>query len=84
MSGNDTRRDDALGALALLGAHEPDHARDARVRARCRAVLEKQRRQALAPARPRWHPGFEPAIVGALCAVYLVEVLSRALRLYRF
>jgi len=26
----------------------------------------------------------EPAIVGSLCAVYLFEVLSRALRLYRF
>jgi len=28
--------------------------------------------------------GLEPALVGCLCALFLVEVLSRAVRLYRF
>jgi hypothetical protein len=76
--------DEAIGALALLGAHEPDRARDARVRARCHAALEKRRRLALSPARPDWRRTLEPAIVGAFCAVYLFEVLSRAVLLYRF
>ena len=76
--------DGATGALGLLAAHEPGEARDARVRARCHAALEKRRRRALSPARPVWHHALEPAIVGALCAVYLFEVLSRAVHLYRF
>ena len=76
--------DEGLGALARLDAHEPDPDRDARVRARCHAALEKRRRRELAPVRPVWRRGFEPATVGVLCAVYLFEVLSRAIRLYRF
>jgi len=85
MTGTLDRHDDeAIGALALLGTHEPDRARDARVRARCHAALEKRRRLALSPARPDWRRTLEPAVVGAFCAVYLVEVLSRAIRLYRF
>jgi hypothetical protein len=75
---------DGRGALALLGTHEPDRARDARVRARCHAALEKRRRLEAAPVRPWWVRSFEPAAVGALCAVYLFEVLSRAVQLYRF
>jgi len=85
MTGNVVRNEDeAIGALALLGEHQPDRARDARVRARCHAALEKRRRRALSPSRPAWRRGLEPAIVGALCAVYLFEVLSRAILLYRF
>ena len=76
--------DGAPEALGLLAAHEPGRARDGRVRARCHAALEKRRRRALSPARRLWHRGLEPAIVGALCAVYLFEVLSRAVQLYRF
>jgi hypothetical protein len=85
MTGNDGRNEDeATGALALLGIHEPGRARAARVRARCHAGLEKRRRRALQPARPDWRRTLEPAIVGALCAVYLVEVLGRAVLLYGF
>jgi hypothetical protein len=84
MTEDSAARNEDLGALALLGAYEPDRARDARVRARCRLALEKRRRRELARARPAWHPRLEPAIVGALCAVFLIEVLNRALHLYRF
>jgi len=85
MTENMARHDDeGLAALALLGAHEPDRARDARVRARCRSAMEKRRRRESAPAGPAWSRRFEPAIVGTLCAVYLFEVLSRAIALYRF
>ena len=76
--------DEGRGALALLGTHEPDRARDARVRARCHAALEKRRRRPLSLARPAWRRSFEPAIVGSFCALYLFEVLSRAVVLYRF
>jgi hypothetical protein len=71
-------------ALSLLGVHEPGTARDARVRARCRAALEKRRRRADTASGGALRRGLEPAIVGALCAVYLFEVLSRAAHLYRF
>jgi hypothetical protein len=84
MSGNHDRDDGAAGGLGLLKAHEPDRARDARVRARCHGALERRRRRAPVPAGPAWHRRLEPAIVGTLCAVYLLEVLSRAVRLYRF
>lgn len=76
--------DEGPAALALLEEHQPDRFRDARVRARCHAALEKRRRRALSPTRPAWRRSFEPAIVGSLCAVYLFEVLSRAILLYRF
>ncbi len=85
MTGNFVRNEDkTAGALALLGIHEPDRTRDGLVRARCHAALEKRRRRALQPARPDWRRTLEPAIVGALCAVYLVEVLGRAVLLYGF
>jgi len=76
--------DDGPGTLLLLGVHEPDRARDALVRARCHAALEKRRRRALQPARHAWRRTLEPAIVGVLCAVYLAEVLGRAILLYGF
>jgi hypothetical protein len=73
-----------LDGLALLGTHEPGRARDARVRARCHAALEKRRRGTGASARASLRRALEPAIAGALGAVYLLEVLSRAISLYRF
>jgi hypothetical protein len=81
------RHDETMGALALLPLHQPDHARAARVRTRCHAAMERRRRPPELPAWsawPAWRRRFEPAIVGALCAVYLFEVLSRAIWLYRF
>jgi len=76
--------DESPGDLALLGIHEPDGARDARARARCHAALERRRRREPGPARPAWRSRLEPAIVGSLCGMYLFEVLSRAVDLYRF
>jgi hypothetical protein len=84
MTGNFTDRDDGPGALGRLAIHEPDGKRDARVRARCHAVLQKRRRRLLSPARPAWRPTLEPLLVGCACAMFLAEVLSRAAYLYRF
>jgi len=84
MTGNTTQHGDGPGALTLLGMHEPGRVRDARVRERCRAALEQRRRRQRSPVPRSWHRRLEPAIVGALCSVYLFEVLSRAVQLYRF
>ena len=84
MTGNLSRtKTKQIGALALLGTHEPDRARDARIRARCHSALEKRRR-AGTPRRPAWRLVAEPAIIGTLGAVYLLDVLSRAVQLYPF
>ena len=77
-------RDDVMDALRLLGTHEPDSSRGARVRVRCHAVLQNRQRRAERPAWGGWRRSVEPAVVGTLCAVYLFEVLSRAVLLYRF
>jgi hypothetical protein len=84
MTENTGAQDEGRGVLALIGVREPSRAHDARVRARCHAALERRRRREAAPARPGWRGTFEPALVGTLCAVYLFEVLSRAILLYRF
>ena len=80
--------DSGRGALRLLGLHEPSAPRDARLRERCRAALLEAHRLELTRAEPVWRfaigMAVGPAVVGVLCAVYLFEVLSRALLLYRF
>jgi len=88
MSGENVGRDDAVVGLVALAVHEPDPARAAATRARCRAALERrrhwQRRSTTGLAWAAWRRSLEPALVGCLCAVYLVEVLARAWRLYGF
>jgi len=83
MTEDAARHDDGLGALSMIGVHEPGRARDARVRSRCHAALERRRRR-FSPARRAWRRRFEPALVATICAGFLFEVLSRALYLYRF
>jgi hypothetical protein len=81
-------RDGAPGVLAGLGRHEPDRSRDARVRARCHAALARRHRREVLRDEPGWRfavaVALGPAVVGVLCAVYLFEVISRAMQLYRF
>jgi hypothetical protein len=82
------QHDDGPGDLALLGRYEPEQKRDGRVRSRCHAALHATRRREAVRGEPGW--GFAvglalaPALVGTLCAVYLFEVLTRAIQLYRF
>ena len=80
--------DDVLTAMAALGSHEPNPSRDARLRARCRAALAESRRHEALRGEPGWRfavgLALAPAVVGALCGVYLFEVIARALQLYRF
>ena len=80
--------DDVLTAMAALGSHEPNPSRGARLHARCRAALEERRRQEAVRGEPGWRfavgLALAPAVVGALCGVYLFDVIVRALQLYRF
>jgi hypothetical protein len=80
--------DDVLTAIAALGSYEPNPSRDARLRARCRASLAESRRHEAVRDEPGWRfavgLALAPAVVGALCGVYLFEVIARALQLYRF
>jgi hypothetical protein len=75
--GDVVSREDAREVAALLGRlqrAEPHARRSARVRARCRAVLEKRAR-----------PGnvFEPALVACFSLVYFSVVLMVTLRASR-
>jgi|OpeIllAssembly_1097287.scaffolds.fasta_scaffold138055_3 hypothetical protein len=82
------QHDDGTGGLALLGRYEPERTRDARVRSRCHAALHETRLREAVRGEPGWRfaigLALAPALVGTLCAVYLFEVLSRAIQLYRF
>ena len=84
MTAEPVRHDDGEpGALAWLSSYELPAERDARVRARCRAALDGHRRSRSSP-RPASRRALEPVIVGSACAVFLIEVLGRAVLLYRF
>jgi hypothetical protein len=80
--------DELLAAMAALGSHEPNPLRNARVRARCHTALVKSRWHEAVRDEPGWRfavgLALAPAVVGALCGVYLFQVIARALQLYRF
>jgi hypothetical protein len=88
MTGNTARHDDGPGALAVLGLHDPDPSREAMLRARCRRALEEARRRQAVQGEPGWRfavgLALAPTVIGVLCAVYLFEVIARAMQLYRF
>jgi class 3 adenylate cyclase len=81
-------RDGVPRVLAGLSRYEPGPKRDALVRARCHAALLAARRREAFRGEPGWRfaigLALGPAVVGVLCAVYLFEVISRAIHLYRF
>jgi len=69
--------------LGLLPPLSPDAARAARVRARCRARLERTRppeRSATVPDVDRRF--LTRVLVGTLCGVYVVDLIRIALRVY--
>jgi hypothetical protein len=72
-------------SLAGLARREPDAARADLVRARCHEALARRtRRERLASSvtAVSWRVVIESAVVGSICAVYLSDVLRRALALY--
>ena len=74
--------DPMLRALRRLPDAAPDEAREARVRARCHAALERARRRRERPARGSTALQIvEAALVGGLCLLYLSAVLHEVGRL---
>jgi hypothetical protein len=86
MNGDTGRHDDLRAVLSVLAVHQPDRGRAEMTLGRCHAALERRRRRErrTSDALAAWRRVLEPAIVGCLCAVFLVEVLARALRAYGF
>lgn len=70
---------DTLDQLTTLA---PDPGRAERVRARCRAQLERRQRRAARTAETglAWRV-FAPALVGAVCVFYVAAILVTTLRL---
>jgi hypothetical protein len=85
MSSDEVRDDPIMQALAGLAVNAPDRGRAARTRAQCLAALDRQRRaeawsgHVIVSLRRRV---LEPALVVAASAIYLTEVVRRALHLY--
>lgn len=84
MTDGDSRSDAVLDVLRSAATHDAAAARSDLIRRRCHRVLA--RRAAQAARRRESAPGvsrvLEPLVVLGLCAIFLVEVASRALRLY--
>ena len=74
--------------LAGLPAYEPERQCSDRIRGRCHVVLLAKRKRAEVapiPAEARsWRHVLEFAVVAVVCAVYLSEVVRRAMALYGF
>jgi hypothetical protein len=80
---DDAAVDPLLKDLRLLQPLLPDGARAARVRARCRARLERTRpSERSATVRDVDGRLLTRLLVGSLCAVYVVDLIRIALRVY--
>jgi hypothetical protein len=72
--------DPLLETLTRLPAIEPGSAGAERVRARCRATLERRTTRADVPVKRRAVP-WEPALLG-IAGIYVVETIRMVLRVY--
>jgi hypothetical protein len=75
----DDRTNNGLASLAVLA---PDDAHSARVRVRCRAQLARRARPST-PAPDVRRRAIAPAIVLAVCGVYVYSLVSTALEIAR-
>lgn len=72
-----------LKELKLLPRLSPDPARAARVRARCRARLDRSRQSERAVMNPDVNGRLvAPVLFGCLCWVYVVSLVRLALSVY--
>jgi hypothetical protein len=87
MMAEDLQNDPYLRTIVGLTTYEPDRRSADRIRARCHACIARQKRvggiPSLAVAR-YCRLILEPSLVVVVCAVFLCEVLCRALLLYGF
>jgi hypothetical protein len=80
----DLRYDPYLQAVAAMTNYEPDMLCAERIRERCHARFGRRKREGITfRATSRYFRRFlEPSLVAVSCAVFLCEVLRRALQLY--
>jgi hypothetical protein len=80
---DDAAAEQILKELELLPRFSPDPARAARVRARCRARLERSRPSERAIMNPEGDGRLvTPVLFGCLCGAYVVSLFQLALRVY--
>ncbi len=85
MTPDDAQRDPVLAALGQLRGLDVDELRAHRLRVRCRAALVAERRAADAAGTTDdtvWSRIVAPGLLGAWCAIYLVEVMRCAAAIY--
>lgn len=73
-----------LGRLQRLATLEPDASRSHAVRARCHALLARQRRKGGSRPRSTVVVGIESLLIGALGLSYLVAVMVDLLRVHPY
>ena len=73
--------DPVLHGLSSLSAPAPDSVRADRVKARCRRVLDEQRRQRMAPKRRSVSERVFDATCFVVVGIYLAGAMSEAARL---
>ncbi len=86
MTADDLRDDPVIQALAGLTCQPPGRERAAWARARCHQQLSRVRAQRSAGGRapdPFVRRTLEPALIAAVSIVFLLDVLRRALTLFR-
>jgi hypothetical protein len=93
MNPTDPSRDPGARALAVLSSYEPAEARSLRIRDRMRTALARTDEPvqpgavsntpvyAVAAEPRRWPGHMAPALVGTACVMYLIAVVSAAVRL---
>jgi len=85
MTVDDDEDDPTLGAVAKLSAYDVSQRHTRRLRHRCHAVLQPPARQERSVPRldgTAVQRLVAPALGGAWCLVYLVEIMRRAAALY--
>ncbi len=81
MTPDDAQSDAVLAALGHLRGYDVDELRAHRLRARCRAAFVAERRVVDAAGTMDgtvWSRLVAPGLLGAWCAIYLVEVMRCA------
>ena len=85
MTPDDAQSDPVLAALGQLRGYDVDELRAHRLRVRCRAAIVAERRAADAAAKVDgtvWSRIVAPGLLGAWCAIYLVEMMRCAAAIY--
>ncbi len=85
MTSEDAQNDPVLAVLGQLRGYDVDELRAHRLRVRCRAALVAERRAADAAGTMEgtvWSRIVAPGLLGAWCAVYVVEVMLRVAAIY--